>query len=60
MHPSKDAAQRCFFRSCREAGERTIHTRQDFRGHAELEMVVVENETNTSAPAALITAWAPG
>jgi hypothetical protein len=42
MHSGKDAAQRCFFRSGREAGERAIHSRQNFRGHAELEMVCVE------------------
>ncbi len=42
VHSGEDAAQRCFFRSGREAGERAIHSRQNFRGHAELEMVRVE------------------
>jgi len=42
MHPGEDAAQRCFFRRSREAGERAIHSRQNFRGHAEAEMVRVE------------------
>src|ERR1700746_2527279 len=50
MHPSKEAAQRCFFRSCREAGERAIHTRQDFRSYAELEMVVVEKRDQHLRP----------
>ena len=42
MHSGKDATQRCFLRRSREAGERAIHSRQNFRGHAELEMVRVE------------------
>ena len=42
MHSGEDAAQRCFFRGSREAGERAINARQNFRGHAELEMVVME------------------
>ena len=60
MHPGEDAAQRCFFRCSRETGKRAIHAGQNFRGHAELEMVLVKNEVSTSAPAALMTAWAPG
>src|SRR5712671_6205594 len=47
MHSGKDAAQRCFFRSGREAGERAIHSRQNFRGHAELEMVLAEEGSQT-------------
>src|SRR5438105_13361139 len=42
MHSGKDAAQRCFFRRSREVGERAIHSRQNFRAHAELEMVLVK------------------
>jgi len=42
MHSGQDAAQRCFLRRSREAGERAIHSRQNFRGHAEFEMVRVD------------------
>src|SRR5438128_11671518 len=42
MHSGKDAAQRGFLRRSREAGERAIHSRQNFRAHAELEMLPVK------------------
>ena len=50
MLPSKDAAQRCFLRSSREARERAIHSRHNLGSHAELEMTLAKEGTQHLRP----------